>query len=55
MIFLQQFGNSGYTYIDEDGNYVGVVHNFDCNAPDEEYPLFLDQPMEKAEFDEIPF
>ena len=54
MIFLQQFGNTGYTYIDENGNYVGVVYNYDCNAPDEEYPLFLDQPKE-VDFDEIPF
>ena len=55
MIILQQFGETGHTYIDDDGNYVGVVYNSDCNAPDEEYPLFLDQPITMHEFWDIPF
>ena len=44
----------GFTYIGSDNNYYSVIHNHDCGAADEIYPLVLG-PITKQEFDEIPF
>lgn len=53
MILLESCA-SGYTYIGSDNNYYSVIHNHDCNAVDEIYPLVLG-PITPQEFDEIPF
>ena len=53
MILLQS-NVGGFTYIGSDNNYYCVVHNHDCGAADEIYPLVLG-PITPQEFDEIPF
>ena len=53
-MILLEYCASGYTYIGTDNNYYAVIHNHDCNAVDEIYPLVLG-PMSPQEFNEIPF
>ena len=45
---------SGFDYIGSDNNYYTVIHNHDCGAADEIYPLVLG-PITPQEFDEVPF
>ena len=28
-------------FLDDDGNYIHLIDNSDCNAPDELYPLMI--------------
>ena len=46
---------AGYGYIDENGDYMYVIYNHDCNAPDEEYPVMLKPIMAYSCTDDIPF
>ena len=40
-------------FLDDDGTYIHLIDNSDCNAPDEWYPLEIG-PLEKLS-PEIPF